>query len=114
MELSIYSIIKGPVPTDKASRIVNKFKNKLVLEVHPDANKSQIAEALEKIFNVKVKNIRTIVRKGKRRVFKRHVSVGSLSKRAIVTLKEGYTVDLLTQSGMTSLPGEQSETVSKE
>jgi len=85
MALSIYSVIRGPVPTDKASRIVNKFRNKLVVEVHPDANKPMIREALEKIFNVKVKNIRTIVRKGKRRVFKRRASEGSLSKRAIVT-----------------------------
>lgn len=113
MDLSIYSVIKGPVPTDKASRIVNKFKNKLVLEVHPDANKPMIAEALEKIFKVKVKNIRTSIRKGKRKVFKKRVSEGTRSKRAIVTLKEGYTVDLFTQSGMSAVP-EQSENVNKE
>ncbi len=113
MALSIYSVIKRPLQTDKISRLVNKFKNKLVLEVHPDANKPMIAEALEKIFNVKVKNIRTIVRKGKRRVFKKRISEGSISKRAIITLKEGYTIDLFTQSGVASVPGEQSKKVSK-
>lgn len=114
MALSIYSVIKGPVPTDKASRIVNKFKNKLVLEVHPDANKPMIAEALEKIFNVKVKSVRTLNRQGKRRVFKKRSFEGSVSKRAIVTLKEGYSIDLFTQSGMEVMPGEQTETVTKE
>jgi large subunit ribosomal protein L23 len=114
MELSIYSIIKGPVPTDKASRIIKANNNKLVLEVHPDANKSQIAEALEKIFNVKVEKIGTSVRKGKRRFFKRRASIGKDRKFAYITLKKGYTVDLLTQSNMTTLPSEQSENVSKE
>lgn len=104
MDLSIYSIIKGPVPTSKATRLINKFSNKIVLEVHPHANKPMIAEAIEKIFNVKVKNIRTSIRKGKRKVFKKRVSEGSISKRAIVTLKEGYSIDLLTQSGMTTIP----------
>lgn len=115
MALSIYSIIKRPVRTEKASHIIIKSNNnKFLIEVHPDANKPQIAEALEKIFNVKVEKIGTSVRKGKRRLFKRHASEGKDRKFAYVTLKKGYTVDLLTQSSMTTLPSEQSENVSKE
>ena len=63
MDLSIYDIIQGPVVTDKAFRLNQKFK-KLVLRVHPQANKPMVAEALEKLFDVKVDNVRIIVRKG--------------------------------------------------
>ena len=98
MDLSIYQIIKGPVVTDKAYRLNNSFK-KLVLEVHPAANKPMVREALEKLFDVKIENIRMIVRKGKTKRVKRHVVKGSSSKRAIVTLKEGYSLDSISQAG---------------
>ncbi len=93
MRLSIYEIIKGPVVSDKAQKI-NADLKKLVLKVHPKSNKPLIKEAIEKLFNVKVDKIRVNSRKGKTRKFKRMTFVGNLEKRAIITLKEGYTLDL--------------------
>ncbi|MEX0939997.1 MAG: 50S ribosomal protein L23 [Candidatus Babeliales bacterium] len=93
MALKIYDIIQGPAVTEKASKLVSNQK-KVVLKIHPKANKPMVKEALEKLFNVKVENIRTIVRKGKVRTFKRMKSTGKLTKRAIVTLKPGYSLDV--------------------
>jgi large subunit ribosomal protein L23 len=93
MDLTIYDVIQGPVVTDKASELITKL-HKAVFKVHPKANKPMIKQAVEKLFNVKVKNVRVIVRKGKKRIFKRKISVGSLTKRAIITLKPGYKFDI--------------------
>jgi large subunit ribosomal protein L23 len=94
MDLTIYDIIQGPIVTDKASKLINKFK-KVVLKVHPQANKPMIKEALKKLFNVEIDTIRIVVRKGKVRTFKRFKSTGSTVKRAIVTLKPGYSLNVV-------------------
>jgi len=97
MDLNIYDIIKGPVATDKAYRL-NRDLKKLVLKVHPEANKPLVKSALEKLFNVKVENVRIIVRKGKNKLVRRHKVKDSLVKRAIVSLAEGYTLDFFDQT----------------
>lgn len=93
MDLKIYDIIKGPILTDKASKLISNL-NKVVLKVHPMANKPMIKEALEKLFNVKVQDVRVIIRKGKARSFRRRKSVDSSEKRAIITLKPGYSLNI--------------------
>jgi large subunit ribosomal protein L23 len=93
MAISIYNIIKRPRITSKAYRL-NQQLNQLVLEVSVCANKPLIAEALKKLFNVEAKKIRTIVSEGKVRRVGRRVIQGKTTKKAIVTLKEGYSVDL--------------------
>ena len=93
MDLKIYDIIKGPIVTDKSSKLVSNL-NKVVLKVHPMANKPMIKEALEKLFNVKVKNVRVILRKGKTRTFKKIKTTDSSEKRAIITLKPGYSLNM--------------------
>lgn len=98
MDLNIYDIIQGPVISDKAQEINAELK-KLVLKVHPKSNKPLVKEAIEKLFNVKVDNIRILVRKGKLRKAGKRVIQGKLEKRAIVTLKEGYSVDLFGHAG---------------
>lgn len=98
MDLNIYQIILGPIISDKAYKL-NKQSNKLVLKVHPKANKPMVVEALEKLFNVKVEKVNIVVRKGKNRQVQRHVTTGSLTKKAIITLAEGYSLDLLDQAG---------------
>lgn len=97
MGLTIYDIIKKPVVTSKASELARKL-NKVVLQVHPDANKPMISEALKKLFNVLVEDIRIIVRKGKVRTFKRIKSKGVLTKRAIITLKPGYSLNVAAEN----------------
>ena len=84
MDLTIYNIIQGPVVTPKASKLISNLK-KVVLRVHPQANKPMIKEALEKLFKVKVESVRTLIRKGKARKFKRKTSVDSDEKRATTT-----------------------------
>jgi large subunit ribosomal protein L23 len=98
LKLTLYDIIKRPVLTDKAYSLY-KTLNKLVIEVHPQANKLQVAEALEKLFNVKVDKIRIIVRKGKIKSLRgRKITYqDSLQKKALVTLAEGYSLDLVGQ-----------------
>lgn len=101
MDLTIYDIIIGPVISDKAYRL-NKQLQKLVLKVHVHANKPLVKEALEKLFNVKVEKIGIKIRKGKQRKLRGRVIVGKTTKHAIVTLKEGYSLNLLDQAGVPS------------
>lgn len=105
MDLSIYDIIKGPRITTKVYRL-NKELQQLVLEVHPHANKPLIAEALKKLFNVESEKIRIIVSKGKKRMVQRRPVAGKLRKKAIITLKEGYSVDMMDWSHAVNASGE--------
>ncbi len=104
MELTIYDIIKGPIVTDKAYQLNSKLKQ-LVLSVHVAANKILVKQALETLFDVKVEKVRIIVRKGKNKLVLRKKSItGTTLKKAIITLKEGYSIDLMQQgsNAMTS------------
>jgi large subunit ribosomal protein L23 len=98
MELTIYDIIQGPLVTEKAVSLNKKLK-KLVLKVHPQANKPLVKEALEKLFGVKVEDVNIMVRKGKKRMVGRRPVHSSTIKKAVVTLKEGHSLDLLDQAG---------------
>jgi large subunit ribosomal protein L23 len=98
MDLSIYDIIIGPVISDKAYKL-NKLFKKLQLRVHPHANKPMVKEALEKLFSVKVDKVSIIVRKGKNKKVKGRKTTGKLTKRAIITLADGYSLDLIDQGG---------------
>jgi large subunit ribosomal protein L23 len=98
MDLNIYQIILRPVVSDKAYKLNQNLK-KLVVRVHPQANKPMIANALEKLFNVKVKTIRTVTRKGKNKMVRRRIVKGPIEKKAIVTLQEGYSLDFINQAG---------------
>ncbi len=115
MDLNIYEIIQRPVVTDKALAL-NQKMNKLVLYVHPAANKPMVAYAVEKLFEVKVDNVRIIVRKGKVRRSRRGSRVmtqGATTKKAIVTLAEGYTLNLFDQAGRINAAGQHDEKASK-
>ncbi len=98
LNLTIFDIIRGPVVSEKATELNQKLK-KLLLEVHPQANKTQIKEALQRLFNVKVEKVNTLRRKGKVRRVRRIFVQSPTRKRVIVTLKEGHTIDLFGQSG---------------
>ncbi|HLC07559.1 MAG TPA: 50S ribosomal protein L23 [Candidatus Babeliales bacterium] len=103
MDLNVFEIIKGPVVSEKATLLNQKLK-KLVLKVHPQANKTQIKEALQRLFNVKVEKVNTLNRIGKARRRRRVIVQGSTTKRVIVTLKEGYSIDLFGQTGKPAVP----------
>lgn len=85
-------IIKAPVVTEKSQAA--KEQGKYTFKVDSKATKLEIKEAVEKIFNVKVKEIRTINVKVKKRRVGRYTGLTNRSKKAIVTLQEGQTIDL--------------------
>ncbi len=89
-----YDIIVAPVITEKATTASEH--NKVVFKVSAKATKPQIKEAVEKLFDVKVKSVNTIVRKGKVRSFRGSRGRQSDSKRAVVTLEEGHRIDVTT------------------
>lgn len=101
MDLAIYNIIKGPRITEKAYQLNQKLKQ-LVIEVHPHANKIMIAQALKRLFNVEVEEIRIVIRKGKNKRVGRYKTQNSDMKKAIVSLKKGYSVDLMGLSNSAS------------
>ena len=86
--------IVPPVVTEK-STLVSEH-NQVVFKVARDASKPEIKAAVEKLFNVKVKAVNTQVRKGKMKVFKNIRARQSDTKRAVVTLEEGHSIDVTT------------------
>ena len=89
-----YDIIVAPVVTEKAT--VASEHNKVVFKVASKATKPQIKDAIEKLFDVKVKGVNTLVRKGKTKVFRGQFGSQSDTKRAVVTLEEGHRIDVTT------------------
>ena len=89
-----YDIIVSPVVTEKATTASEH--NKVVFKVARGATKPQIKEAVEKLFDVKEKSVNTLIRKGKVRVFKGRPGELQSTKRAVVTLEEGHTIDVTT------------------
>jgi large subunit ribosomal protein L23 len=89
-----YDIIVKPVVTEKAT--VASEHNQVIFRVARHATKPQIKEAVEKLFDVKVKHVNTLVRKGKLRNFKGRRAVLSDVKNAVVTLEEGHRIDVTT------------------
>jgi len=89
-----YDIILSPIITEKAT--IASEHNKVTFRVAPNATKPQIKEAVEKLFDVKVKNVNTLTRKGKVRMFRNVRGQKSDIKRAIVTLEEGHKIDVTT------------------
>lgn len=90
----LYDIIKSPVITEKATLLSEQ--NKVVFKVAATATKPQIKEAVEKLFDVKVKSVNTLVTKGKVKVFRGTRGQRSDVKKAVVTLEEGQTIDVTT------------------
>ena len=89
-----YDVIVSPVITEKATALSEQ--NKVVFKVRPDATKPQIKEAVEKLFDVKVKSVNTLITKGKVKMFRGTRGQRSDVKKAVVTLAEGQTIDVTT------------------
>ncbi|MEX2035464.1 MAG: 50S ribosomal protein L23 [Xanthobacteraceae bacterium] len=89
-----YDVLISPVITEKATTASEH--NKVVFKVAREATKPQIKEAVEKLFDVKVKRVNTLIRKGKTKVFKGRPGQQQSTKRAVVTLEEGHRIDVTT------------------
>ncbi|MGE3246830.1 MAG: 50S ribosomal protein L23 [Beijerinckiaceae bacterium] len=89
-----YNVIVAPVITEKTT--MASEQNKVVFRVRRDATKPQIKAAVEKLFDVKVTAVNTVLRKGKTRVFRGVRGKQSDVKNAVVTLAEGHNIDVTT------------------
>jgi large subunit ribosomal protein L23 len=99
MALTIYNVIHGPVTASTKAYALNKKLNKLMVYVHDDATKAQIKEAVQKLFNVKVIKVNTLSTGDKSRRIGQRLVVRAGRKKAIITLKEGETLNLFNSSG---------------
>tara|TARA_B100001564_G_C20137287_1_gene444983 strand:+ start:126 stop:455 length:330 start_codon:yes stop_codon:yes gene_type:complete len=87
-----YQVILNPLVTEKATQL-SEF-NKVVFSVPLSANKLDIKSSIERIYSVKVLSVNTILLKGKTKRFKGVLGRRNSSKKAIVTLAPGNTIDL--------------------
>lgn len=93
-KLKAYDVILSPVITEKATQVSEA--NQVIFKVAGTANKADIKTAVESLFDVKVKAVNTLVRKGKRKVFRGIRGRQNDFKKAIVTLEEGHSIDVTT------------------
>ena len=89
-----YDIIIAPLVTEKATAASER--NQVVFEVAKRATKPEIKEAVEKLFDVKVKHVNTLILKGKMKGVRGRRGLQSDYKKAIVTLEEGHSIDVTT------------------
>lgn len=88
-----YKIIIRPLVTEQTMHFAN-VRNAYSFEVNRKANKIQIKEAVERLYNVKVEDVRTANRKGKLRRKGKSFGLTKSWKKAIVVLNEEYHIDL--------------------
>lgn len=93
--MHIYEVLKQPVDTEKTRYLTQLYEPQYVFRVDGRANKQQIKEAVEKIFNVNVLKVRVVHVKPKHGRYGRRVIVRDPSwKKAIVTLAGGQRLDI--------------------
>jgi len=93
-QADLYDVIVAPVITEKSTGASEH--NQVVFKVADTATKPAIKEAIEGLFNVKVRAVNTLNRKGKVKRFKGIKGKQNDRKLAIVTLEEGHTIDVAT------------------
>ena len=92
--IDIYDVVKKPLLTERTMSRLDQ-SNTYVFQVHPKANKVQIRNAVERLFDVKVLSVNTASMHGKRRRRGRMVTKMPDWKKAFVTLREGDSIELL-------------------
>lgn len=102
--MDIYQTIIRPLITEKTTHQTQQSHDKTktrpgrggsyAFAVHPTATKTQIREAVEQIYNVKVMDVRTNIRAGKSRRYRYHIGQTSSLKKAVVVLHPDYHIDL--------------------
>ena len=89
-----YDVIRAPVITEKAT--IASENNQIVFRVAIGADKKVIKEAVEALFDVKVKAVNTLRRKGKAKRFRGIPGRQNEMKKAILTLEDGHSIDVTT------------------
>ncbi|MFM7083981.1 MAG: 50S ribosomal protein L23 [Hyphomicrobium sp.] len=93
-KLNPYDVIISPIITEKSTQVSEV--NQVIFKVAFMATKKDIKNSIEALFKVKVKAVNTLLRKGKKKIFKGRVAQLSDTKKAIVTLEAGHSIDLTT------------------
>ena len=88
-----YELLRAPIVTEKSTR-GSEF-GQVTFQVPVDASKPEIKQAVERLFEVKVRAVNTILIKGKTKRFRGRPGRRSDYKKAVVTLAEGQTIDLM-------------------
>ena len=91
---ALYDVIRRPLITEKTT--MASEANAVVFEVAKDASKPLIKEAVETLFDVRVKAVNTLVQKGKVKRFRGRMGRRADTKKAYVTLEEGHAIDVTT------------------
>lgn len=91
--MDIYQVIEKPLVTEKGSDMLAQG-NWVLFRVNPAANKIEIREAVQKIFDVKVLHVNTQIVRGKRKRFGRTMGHTKTWKKAMVQLKEGDRIEI--------------------
>jgi len=89
----MYQVLRSPVVTEKATLISEH--NQVTFRVPVDANKFEIKAAIEGLFKVKVKAVNTLRHKGKIKRFRGQVGKQNETKKAVITLAEGQSIDVM-------------------
>lgn len=89
----MFNVIKRPVISEKGTLQTELFRT-YAFEVGRNSKKQEIAQAVEKLFNVKVSRVRTILMHGKYKRMGRFTSKQSNWKKALVTLREGHKIEI--------------------
>ena len=87
------SVIIKPLVTEKSTHL-QATRNSYAFQVNPEANKHQIKTAIEKQYNVRVKDVRTMNRKGKPRRSRHKMTTTSDWKKAVIVLDENSRIEL--------------------
>jgi large subunit ribosomal protein L23 len=98
MSTSPEKIIKRPIAlTEKAAQL-KALRTQVIFEVAMAANKLEIKDAVERLFDVKVASVNTLVQRGKQKRMGRGVAKRRNWKKAIVTLREGSDIQFFQES----------------
>lgn len=89
---NFYDIIRSPQVTEKST--IGAEQNKVTFNVATDATKTQIKQAIEALFSVKVKKVNVLNRKGKTKRFRGRMGKRADTRLAIVTMAEGHNIDV--------------------
>ena len=90
---NLYDVIVRPIVTEKSTDLLDR-NGKYSFVVARDANKVEIARAVEKLFNVHVREVRTMQYRGKERRVGRTIGRRASWKKAVVTLREGESIEI--------------------
>lgn len=93
VNLSHHKVLIRPILTEKTTHGIESL-NAYVFEVAPSANKIQVKDAVEEIFDVSVVKVNILNRRGKRKRVGRSIGFGKATRRAVVTVKTGERIDV--------------------